>query len=151
MTGIRLKLTGITSSHEEADHFLVQQYQGEKVRSISYDTCVNPSSPFVCLTHVYTCFAHELPMANRAIVDLAAIVQKNKDTPKDIMVMHARSGADTGTATYNMGKQLARKALETTNPEKLSIAGDLQADLDEVCRSEIWMRTHCVQACKLHV
>ena len=26
-----LKRTGITSSHEEADHILVQQYQGEKV------------------------------------------------------------------------------------------------------------------------
>ena len=58
--GIRLKRTGITSSHEEADHILVQQYQGEKVRSIYDDTCVNPSSPFVCLPHVYTCFAHEL-------------------------------------------------------------------------------------------
>ena len=60
--GIRLKRTGTTSSHEEFDHILVQQYQGEKVRSISDDTCVNPSSPFVCLPHVYTCFAHELPI-----------------------------------------------------------------------------------------
>ena len=60
--GIRLKRTGITSSHEEADHILVQEYQGEKVRSISDDTCVNPSSPFVCLPHVYTCFAREFPI-----------------------------------------------------------------------------------------
>ena len=59
--GIRLKRTCITSSHEEADHILVQQYQGEKVRSISDETCVNPSSPFVCIPYVYTCFAHELP------------------------------------------------------------------------------------------
>ena len=90
-------------------------------------------------------------MANRSIVDLVATVQKNKDTLKAILVMHALSGADTVTATYNVGKQLARKALETTNPEKLSIAGDVQADLDEVCSSEIWMRKDCVQPCNLHV
>ena len=76
-------------------------------------------------------------MANRSIVDLGATVQKNKDTTKANLVMHALPAADTATATYDVGKQLALKALETTNPEKLSIAGDLQADLDEV-RSEIW-------------
>ena len=58
--GIRLKRTCIETSHEEADNILFQQYQGEKVRSISDDTYVNPSSPFVCLPHVYTCFAREL-------------------------------------------------------------------------------------------
>ena len=79
------------------------------------------------------------PLAYRSIVDLVATVQKNKDTPKVIPVMHALAGADTVTAIYNVGKQLERKALETTNPEKLSIAGDLQTDLDEVCSSEIWM------------
>ena len=73
------------------------------------------------------------PVANRSIVDLGAIVQKNKDTPKAILVMHAPSGTDDVTATYNVGKQLARKVLETTNPENMSIAGDLQTDLDEVC------------------
>ena len=52
--------------------------------------------------------------------------------------MQALPGADTVTATCDVGKQLALKALGTTNPEKLSIAGDLQADLDEVCSSEIW-------------
>ena len=90
-------------------------------------------------------------MANRSIVDLGATVQKNNDTPKAIMVMHALSGVDTVTATYNVGKQLVLKALETTNPEKLSIAGNLQADLDEVCSSEIWRRKDCVQGCNLHV
>ena len=65
--------------------------------------------------------------------------------------MHALAGGDTVTATYNVGKQLARKALETTNPEKLSIAGDIQADLYEVCSSEMWMRKDCAQACNLHV
>ena len=75
------------------------------------------------------------PLAYRSIVDLVATIQKNKDTPKVIPVMHALSGADTVTAIYNVGKQLERKALETTNPEKLSIAGDLQTDLDEVCSS----------------
>ena len=44
-----------------------------------------------------------------------------------------------------MGKQLVRKALETTNPERLSIAGDLHADVDEVGSSEIWMRIDSVQ------
>ena len=91
------------------------------------------------------------PVATRSIVDLGAIFQKNKDTPKAIVVMHTLSGAGTVTATYNVGKQLAREALETTNPEKLSIAGDLQADLDEVCSSEKWMWKDCVQGCNLHV
>ena len=90
-------------------------------------------------------------MTNRSIVDLGSTVQKKKDTPNAILVVHALSGADTVTATYNVGKQLERKAFETTNPEKLSIAGDIQADLDELCSSEIWMRKDCVQACNLHV
>ena len=98
---------------------------------------------------MYTCFAHELP-SGKSIVGLGATVQKNKDTTKAILVMHALSWADTVTATYNVGKQLARKALETTNPEKLSIAGDLQVNLDEGCSSEIWMRTDCMQGCILH-
>ena len=50
-------------------------------------------------------------------------------------MMHALSGADAVTATYIVGKQLARKALETTNPDKLSIDGNLQAHIDEVCSS----------------
>ena len=70
------------------------------------------------------------PVANRSIMDLAATVQKNKDTPKAIMVKHALSGADTVTSTFNVGKHLARKTLETTNPETFPIAGDLHADLD---------------------
>ncbi len=77
-------------------------------------------------------------MANRSNVDLGATVQKNKDTTRVSLVMRSLLGADNVTATYDVGKQLALKALETTNQEKLSIAGDLQADLDEVCSSEIW-------------
>ena len=57
--GYTLKHTH-ASGHEEADHMLFQQYQGEKVTSTSDDKCVNPSSLCVCLPHVYTCFAHEL-------------------------------------------------------------------------------------------
>ena len=91
------------------------------------------------------------PVANRSIVDLGSTVQKNKDTLNAILLMYALSGADTVTATDNVGKQLARKAFETTNPEKLSIAGDIQADIGEVCSSEIWMRNDCVKACNLHV
>ena len=91
-------------------------------------------------------------MANRSIVGLGATVQKNKDTRKAILVMYALSGADNITATYKqLGKQLARKTLETTNPEKVSIAGDFQANLDEECSSEIWMRADCEQGCNFHV
>ena len=72
------------------------------------------------------------PVVNRSIVDLGATVQKNKIATNAILV-HAPSGDDNVTATYDVGKQLARKAIETTNPEKLSIADDLQADHDEVC------------------
>ena len=52
------------------------------------------------------------PVANRSIVDLGATVQKNKDAPKVILVMLALSWADTVTATYNVCKQLTRKAIE---------------------------------------
>ena len=58
------------------------------------------------------CFAHGVPVANRSIVSLEATVQKNKDTTKAILVMHALTLADTVTATYNVGKQLARNAME---------------------------------------
>ena len=53
-----------------------------------------------------------LPVANRSIVDLEATVQKNKDTTKTILVMLALTGADSVTATYNVGKQVACKAME---------------------------------------
>ena len=91
--------------------------------------------------YVYHTCTHALhmtsPVANRSIVVLGATFQKNKHTPKAILVMHALSGADTVIATYNMGKQLVLKAL----------ADDLHADLDEVCSSEIWRRKDCVQGC----
>ena len=51
-------------------------------------------------------------MANRSIVGLEATAQKNMDTTQAILVMHAITLADTATATYNVGKQLARKAVE---------------------------------------
>ena len=108
--------------------------------------------PHLYVYHMCTRALHmSSTVANRSIVDLGATVQKVKDTTNAIQVMHALSGADTVIATYNVGKQLARKALETTNLEKLLIAGDLQADLDEVCSSEIWMRIDCLQGCNLHV
>ena len=52
------------------------------------------------------------PVANRSIVDLGSTVQKNKDTPNAILVMHALSGDDTVTTTYNVGKELAPKPLK---------------------------------------
>ena len=99
----------------------------------------------------HTCARHVLhissPVANRSIVDLGATAQKNNDMPKAILVMHALSGADTVTATYNVGKQLARKQpTKTICP----FAGDSQADLDEISSSAMWMRKVCVQGCNLH-
>ena len=47
------------------------------------------------------------PSGKFSIVDLEATVQKNKDTTKVILVMLALTGADSVTATYNVGKQLA--------------------------------------------
>ena len=113
--------------------------EGGKVRSISDDKYV-----LILLPHVYvyhTCTRHILhissPVANRSIVDLGATVQKNKA----ILVMHALSGADTVTATYNVGKQLAMKQpIHTICP----FAGDSQADLDEICSSAMWMRKVCI-------
>ena len=79
-------------------------------------------------------------MANSSIVDLGATVQKNKDTPKAILVKHALSGADTVTATYNVGKQLAM--IQPTQ-KSCAFAGDSQADLDEIWSSAMWMRKGC--------
>ena len=69
--GIRLKCSCLISSHEEADHIIVQQYQGENVRIISDDTY----NVLVLLPHlyVYDMCARALqmssPVANRSIVD----------------------------------------------------------------------------------
>ena len=113
--GTSIERTGLTSSHEEADPISVQHaisrcMQGENVRVISDDTDV-----FLLLLHFYA--------------------QKNKYTTKSILVMLALTGADTVAATYNVGKKQGLKTLETTNPDTLSIIGDPQADLDEVCSS----------------
>ena len=73
---------------------------------------------FILLPHLYvyhTCtraLHMSSPVANRSIVHLEATVQKNKDTTRAILVMLALSGSDTVTATYNVDKQLARKAIE---------------------------------------
>ena len=68
--------------------------------------------PHLYVYHMCTRALHmSSPVAIRSIVDLGATVQKNKNTTKAILVMHALSGADTVIATYNVGKQLARKAM----------------------------------------
>ena len=52
------------------------------------------------------------PIGKSSIVDPEATVQKNKDTTKAILVMLALIGTDSVTATCNVGKQVARKAME---------------------------------------
>ena len=92
------------------------------------------------------------PVKNRSTVDLGATVQKNKDTTKTILVMHAPTLADTVKATYNVDKQLARKAMEQpTQTMYPSLHGDLQPDLDQICSLAMWIRKVCVQGCNLHV
>ncbi len=111
--------------------------------------CVRPSSPFVSLPRA---LHMSFPVTNRSTVDLGATVQKNKDTTKTILVMHALTLADAVTATYNVGKQLAREAMEQpTQTICPSLHGDPQADLDQVCSSAMWIRKVCVQGCNLHV
>ncbi len=94
--------------------------QGEQVRVICDDTDV-----FI-LPQVYKCS----PVADCSIVDLGATAQKNKDMSKAILVMHAPTGTDTVAVTYNVGKRLALKALQTIDPESLSIIGDPHAILN---------------------
>ena len=109
-----LKRTGLSSSHEEADHILVQQYQGEKVRVISDDTYVLVLLPNVYAYH--TTRVHVLctwaPSGKSSIVDLEATAQKNKDTTKATLVMLALTWADSVTATCNVGQQVARMSME---------------------------------------
>ena len=52
------------------------------------------------------------PSGQSSIVDLEATVQKNNDSTKAILLMHALTRADSVTATYNVGKQVARTAME---------------------------------------
>lgn len=139
--GVRLERTDLSSCHEEADPILVQHaisrcMQGEKVRVISDDTDV-----FLLLLHFYVskkCTSDLYmcsPVANRSVVDLRATAQKNKDITKAIVVMHALTGTDTVAATYNVGKKMALKSLRAFDQKSLSIIGDPQADLSEVCSS----------------
>ena len=57
--------------------------------SIADNTCVIHSSPFVCLPHVYTCFAHELPSGKSLDCGSCSNSSEDKDTLKAILVMHA--------------------------------------------------------------
>ncbi len=119
--------------------------------SISDNTCVSHSSPFVCLPHVYTCFTHELPrgqsLACGSGINVSEEQTHEKGHPGDARTVRDWCCHSNLQCEYTAGTQGNR----TTNPEKLSIAGDVQADLDEVCSSEIWMRKDCVQPCNLHV
>ena len=110
--GIRLKRTGITSSHNNLMTSSSSSIKGRRFEA-SLVTHV-----LIRLPHLYV-----YHMCTRAL-------HMSSPLAKAILVMHALSWPNTVTAIYNVGKQLARNALETTNPEKLSIAGDLQADLD---------------------
>ena len=67
----------------------------------------------ICMssTHVHV-LCTWAPSDKSSIVDLEATVQKNNDTTKAIHVMLALTGADSVTATYNVGKQVERKAME---------------------------------------
>ena len=100
------------------------------------------------------------PLANRAIVGLAAIVQKNKDTPKDIMVMHARSGADTGTALtiwvnswharpLKQPTQKSCPSLVTFKPILLKYAGQKYGCEHTACKRANCMFSHidCIVFC----
>ena len=105
--------TCLLASYEEADHILVQQYQGDKVRIISDDTYVLVLLPHVYVYDRYTRALHmSSPVAHRSIMELGATLQKNNDTPTAILVIHALGEADTVLATYNVDKQLTRKAME---------------------------------------
>ena len=59
--------------------------------------------------------------------------------------------AGTVTSSYNFDKKLALNAIETTNPNNVSIIGDPQADLDYVCNSAMCMRKVYLQADHLQV
>ena len=110
--GIRLKCSGLVSSHEEAYHIPVQLYPGEKVRIIYDDIHVLILFPHLYVYNTFTRALHlNSPVANRSIVDPGATFQKNKDTTKTVLVIHVLPGADTVTATYNVDKQLALKAM----------------------------------------
>ena len=80
------------------------------------------------------------PSGKSSIVDLEATVQKNKDTTKAILVMLALTGADSVSATCNVGKQVARKAMEQPIQTMCPSLVTPQADLDQVCSSAMWTR-----------
>ena len=56
-----MKRTGLTSSHDEANHNLVQQYQGETFRVISDDTYVLVLRPHVYVYHTCTRALYRAP------------------------------------------------------------------------------------------
>ena len=80
------------------------------------------------------------PSGKSSIVDLEVTVQKNKDKTKAILVMLALTGAESVTATYNVGKQVARKAMEQPIQTMCPSLVTPQADLDQVCSSAMWTR-----------
>ena len=137
-----MRHTGLASSHEEADHILVQQYQGGKVRVICEDTYVLVHLPNLYVYHTCT---RALQMGSQwEILDCGSgvevTVQKNKDKAKAILVMLALTGAESVTATCNVGKQVARKAMEQPIQTMCPSLVTPQADLDHVCSSAMWTR-----------
>lgn len=76
-------------------------------------------------------------------MDIRATAQKHKDKTKAILVMHVLTGTDTVAATYNVGKKSALKALDATDPNRLSSIGVPDADINVVCVSASDFLTAC--------
>ena len=82
------------------------------------------------------------PHGKSSIVDLEATVQKNKDTTTAILVMLALAGADSVTATYNVGSRWHER--QWNNQLRQFV------HLDQVCSSAMWTQKVCGQGCSLH-
>ena len=108
--------------------------------------------PHLNVYHTCTRALHiSVPVANRSTVDLGVTVQKDKDTTKTILVMHALKLADTVTATHNVGKQLARTVMEQPTQTICPSLVTLKPILIKCVAQQCGYEKYACKMCNLHV
>ena len=134
--GVVIRREDLKKSHEEADTILVAhaiyaaKEEGKNVVVVADDTDV-----YILL--LYYCHAESLtipmklqsPQSGRAVIDIAATVQKLKDIISELLPAHALSGCDTVAMCHGIGKGKMLKVVQSRC--SLSLLGDVHAHIME--------------------
>ena len=81
------------------------------------------------------------PQSGRAVIDIAATVQKLKDVISELLPPHALSGCDTVAMCHGIGKGKMLKAVQSRC--SLSLLGDVHAHMEDIMKQATAFMCKC--------